>query len=111
MPFGGARSRRSLVSSTSQGPLQDIGEYPRIWKMGLGGEQRSGRDGILGREEQVELSGWEFGGREYKVGSDELSLELVGSGTHGWFLSWGMPAISSVLGQWSGCCAVCQDQG
>lgn len=56
-------------------------------------------DGIPAREEWVNpprVGSW---GRKHKVGSDELSVDPGGSGTHAWFLSWGMPGISRVLGQ------------
>lgn len=76
-------------------PLQDM---PGIWKMGLGWGQRSGRDGNPDREKQVELSWGGNLGQGIQSGLRQAFLSTSMLGTHGWFFSWGMPAISSVLG-------------
>lgn len=64
--------------------------------MGLGwGRVVAFQLGMSG-ESPLTVGSW---GREHKVASEELSIDPAGSGTHGWFLRWGMPSTSSAWGQ------------
>lgn len=56
------------------------------------------------------LSEWEVGAGNVKW--VQISLPQISRlQTHGWFLSWEVPGISSDWGHWSSHCTICQAEG